>query len=120
MAAGGLPRPGQASCKPLGKSAASGFRGTPEGSVRPGVSSRRAGGAQVHSGKRAGTVLCVSTKGPEWSYFSPCKDSKSSGIVPRNPITHSGEAYAPLHVNGTDRDGQSDNCGAGDSGVQVV
>jgi hypothetical protein len=32
----------------------------------------------------------------------------------------SGDAYASLHVNGTDRDGQSDNCGAGDSVFQVA
>ena len=30
------------------------------------------------------------------------------------------DAYASLHVNGTDRDVQSDNCAAGDSGFQVA
>src|SRR4029077_14820963 len=87
MAVGKLPRRGRASCRLPGTNAAPGFRGTPEGSVRPDASSRPAGGEQLHSGKCAGRVLCVSTKGPEWSYFSPSKDSKSSGIVPRNPVT---------------------------------
>src|SRR5215471_6284823 len=83
MAVGKLPRRDRASCRPPGTNAALGFRDTPEGSVRPDASSRPAGGAQLHSGKCAGRVLCVSTKGPEWSYFYPCKDSKSPGIMPR-------------------------------------
>jgi len=37
-----------------------------------------------------------------------------------SPPVGSGDAYASLHVNGTDRDGQSDNCAAGDSGFQVA
>jgi hypothetical protein len=41
------------------------------------------------------------------------------------PVKLTGEITAMTHmphfnVNGTDRDGQSDNCDAGDSGFQVV
>jgi hypothetical protein len=41
-------------------------------------------------------------------------------ILPWWTLLDSDDAYASLHVNGTDRDGQNDNCAAGDSGFQVA
>ena len=48
------------------------------------------------------------------------QDSAGVASRPEGLGNRSDDAQAPLHVNGTDRDGQSDNCGAGDSGFQVA